>query len=377
MAKRLAGWMSPWQTGLLSGISDWGATQDKFNLINAQNQGRIQAYQAKYGAMQNTQALKMQNDALMKKIAMDQKQRSYTVNQTGADGNPYTVSYINTFNPDSGTYEPKEVGRVPMKDPEAMQANREQAISDRQTAQLGAMQDRADTRQAAIDSRLDKRDADAQAKQAAAEQSAKADKLDSKVEKDMDKFDAADPSEQATLLKSVGISPTVSKTTPGMIYGTNTSDVPNPDARSAYEAAVTAKHAKTMGIKPTADSGAATTTSGDASSAPAVTPNGQPILKKDGQLYVRDKDGKPVPYTPDASGNAQGVPLAMDDQSDAASPTAAPSSDDSGEDDADNQQGLLASSEEPDESQIGSPESDQEDEEDDAQQDQQTQGLLA
>lgn len=375
MAKHLAGWMSPWQTGLLSGIASAGSELDKFNLMRMQNEGRIAAYQAKYGAMGATSAMKAKNDALLKQLQMEATQRSYKTQETGADGKTYDVSYRNTFNPDTGQFEPKEMGRALAKDPQALQDAREAAITDRQTNALNAGQDRADARQAGINSRLDKRDADSQAKEDQKEQAAKSDKLDARVEKDMDKFDGADSSTQASMMKAAGVKPAASDT---HMFGGNTPTEDDAAAnRAAYEAAITAKHAKTMGIKSPSDKSASAAPASGGQ--PDMTPNGQPIkYDANGQGYVQGKDGKPVPYTPDANGNAQGVPLAMDDPDASASPTAAsPTGNDSEDDESGQGPGLLASAGAPAPEDMGSQESDQEDEDDDAAQDQQSQALLA
>lgn len=62
----LAGWQSPWSVGLLSGIAAGANSVDQYNKMEAIIQGRIKAYDVKYGNMASVAQMKQQNAVLMK-----------------------------------------------------------------------------------------------------------------------------------------------------------------------------------------------------------------------------------------------------------------------------------------------------------------------
>lgn len=151
-------------------------------------------------------------------------------------------------------------------------------------------------------------------------------------------------------------------------------DQANPDMRAQYEAAMEAKHAKRIGVKP--DAPATDSAQPAASKAqPDMTPDGREIRYNDkGQPFVKDKNGNPAPYVADANGQPTSG-LAMDDTSGHVvdADGNAKNQDEENSDDQQQGGGLLASNGEQDEGDMNSPQSQTEDENDDAEQEK---GLL-
>jgi hypothetical protein len=314
---RTPGMVNPLKMGLLGGLQGYlqGVAQD-------------QTMTRKYQQQASIEEMKARNNRLIKMLETDAQQRAYTVHQVGDDGKVYDVSMRNTYNPQSGKYEPTEISRAPTKDPmaatNALIASREKIAGNQIAAANQRNKDRLAARNdPSVETAAERRNREAQKglNQRAALRDAN---------NDMRDYNKAEPSDKAKMLKDAGITIDPKADPAG--------------AKKAYHDAVLAQHQadyETGGSKPAPEPGEST-------AHPDKTPKGQPIkYDGEGNAYIKGPDGKPVPYDPTADASSTGSGLALDsDEAQALAQDHAPADPEAQQEDDGQGQGLLAAADE-------------------------------
>jgi hypothetical protein len=321
---RTPGMVNPLKMGLLGGLQGYlqGVAQD-------------QTMTRKYQQQASIEEMKARNNRLIKMLETDAQQRAYTVHQVGDDGKVYDVSMRNTYNPQSGKYEPTEISRAPAKDPlaatNALIASREKiagqqigAANSRSAASISAENARNAARIAAKNDPSVETAAERRNRLLQIEENRRA--ANKATEADVRAYSKADPDTRAQMLKDAGIN-----VDPGKDPAA---------AMKAYRAAMSQQHHADYDSEHAPEPGEST-------AHPDKTPKGQPIkYDGEGNAYIKGPDGKPVPYDPAADASSTGSGLALDsDEAQALAQDHAPADTEAQQDDAGDgqEQGLLAS----------------------------------
>ena len=310
-------YVNPISMGLLGGVTNWANEMEKYNLLNAQNNARQQAYATKYSAMANVSKLREQNNAMIAKMKVELGQKQYTNVLTDGDGNKVVSMghmIADPNNPDQ--FVPHEDTRMSLDEYNKFKGGGRTAngagaytlspgqkrldASGNVIAEnpkgadpQAAMADRQAAREKAIDARTDKSEQRRINSEAARSTNAA-----------MREFDKATPEEQAALAKSMGLSPTVADPDAKTLFGNPKEGAtkPNDALRKQYRDAVHKQALEESTGSPS--EGGTPAETGDTTSEPDTH---VPDIRTgaDGKQYK-------VIGTDPATGKVQAVPLAMD-----------------------------------------------------------------
>lgn len=341
--------VSPWKMGLMGGMGGYVAGLGSYLDQQRHLQAQLEAYRVKYGAQADVADLRAKNNRMIAALKSEANQRSYHVDTVGDDGTPVRVSYRNTYDPQTDTFQPHEIGRVPLSATQKQPTTSyktfpegDQSVTYKMnpdgTREKVSSGDRFKPAQDAQPSAKDRFLQDNLNKRTQLESSRKARvAADKAASQDVKDFKNLTQKEQAAELANYGIDPDAK------------------DAIKQYREKKADEHLQAI------QGGPAPAAAGNsADNKPSTTPQGQQIkYDSQGNAYIKGPDGKPVPYNPQASDS----PLAMDQM--AAEDQAQPEGD---EEDGEQPQGQgLMASNEPDDESEESPDAEPDEDEDDQQ----------